>query len=1157
MKKSKYSIPLAVLAGLALAAAPANAATPFSIGLKAVPDTAYGNDTVATFTSASVLAEDGTATFDISIDVTPTTGTQISASGNSNGYWGVTNKEFSGTEAVDSIGNITVTNFNANGGSMTAGDVSGLSFGTVTYGGATGSSDAGFITAGGNTGNWTDMNAGIPQFAGHGSSTADTQVLAGGAGTIVPSIVLGATGTSSAWKIFWIEVVGVTTLVAGDATPPNPDPMTWASVPTAVSETEITMTATEAINPEGGAVQYRFNNTTLVTNSGWQSSPIFIDTGLTFSTEYFYTVEARDGFQNTTDPSTPAVSATTDAQDLTAPPTPAFTIAPNALSFSEITMTVGAVVDPEGNDVEYYFTCTSGGGHDSGWQASLNYTDRWLTPSTAYEYTVKSRDLSPSMNESLASAASLESTLAVPSGQKLYSFEDFDDAGLVTGNPAIGANAFMDYDNTTTGTNNGVEVRANIGVIPGPNGQYVRLDGGDSRHISTQAGLLTLGTDKIESLDVSFSVQYANTDTRDFSLEYSALGDFSDTVVQIFNRNPGDIDTLEEDVWYHITETIDFSDVTFTDTAALRWLTRVDKNTELDDIIIVGTVASPDGTAPPTPAFTAAPAAISTSEITMTAGAVVDPEGGGVEYYFTETSGNGGNDSGWQSSTSYTDSGLLPETTYAYTVKARDLPGQNESAASTPSESATTNALDITVPVPNPMTWVSEPAAVSMNEITMTASTATDENGVEYYFANLTDSSHDSGWQDSEAYTDAGLLPGTLYSYTVMARDKSESQNETDPSTPDASATTDPATGDILYADTFDRPEGTELNAQYTGKSGTLGALTYTGEAFPAESDVDILSESLRINSSTSNGDDGGLVYINDHNFLDAAILSSGGFSASVEIAQYSTAGSNRPAGLSLGSSLAELDSQSAASGAGSPADLFVALRQTTDTLEIYKNGVLDLTESVTGALVPTAPTTMRVECSFSDFNSSSTVTYKVFFDDVEATSGSFMWSGTEENYIGLQSNTTNNTRFDNLEIRSGVTASNDFSDWIAGYSVGGQTGIDDDPDNDGVDSGVENFFGTAPDAFSQGLVSGTVDTGANTFTFTHPEGTIADDLTAGYRWSKDLQTFYGNLEDGDGTTVEFTTQLDTPTGYTTVTATVTAGPTPDKFFVDVEVTQP
>ncbi len=31
----------------------------------------------------------------------------------------------------------------------------------------------------------------------------------------------------------------------------------------------------------------------------------------------------------------------------------------------------------------------------------------------------------------------------------------------------------------------------------------------------------------------------------------------------------------------------------------------------------------------------------------------------------------------------------------------------------------------------------------------------------------------------------------------------------------------------------------------------------------------------------------------------------------------------------------------------------------------------------------------------------------------------------------------------------------NDFSDWISGYSVDGQTGIDDAPDGDGVDSDV------------------------------------------------------------------------------------------------------
>jgi hypothetical protein len=137
----------------------------------------------------------------------------------------------------------------------------------------------------------------------------------------------------------------------------------------------------------------------------------------------------------------------------------------------------------------------------------------------------------------------------------------------------------------------------------------------------------------------------------------------------------------------------------------------------------------------------------------------------------------------------------------------------------------------------------------------------------------------------------------------------------------------------------------------------------------------------------------------------------------------------------------------------------------------------------------------------------------------------------------------------------------NDFSDWIAGYSVGGQTGIGDDPDGDGVDSGVENFYGTAPDTFTQGLVSGAVDTGAGTFTFTHPQtGTIADDLTAGYRWSKDLATFNADgATDGDGTKVDFTVQLNTPAaGTTTVTATVDPGGTATtKLFVDVEVTQP
>jgi hypothetical protein len=70
-----------------------------------------------------------------------------------------------------------------------------------------------------------------------------------------------------------------------------------------------------------------------------------------------------------------------------------------------------------------------------------------------------------------------------------------------------------------------------------------------------------------------------------------------------------------------------------------------------------------------------------------------------VEYYFTNTAGGaGGNDSGWQDSRSYTDTGLDSNTSYTYTVKARDKStAQNQTAASA-GASATTPQANILLP---------------------------------------------------------------------------------------------------------------------------------------------------------------------------------------------------------------------------------------------------------------------------------------------------------------------------------------------------------------------------------------------------------------------------------------------------------------------------
>ena len=61
--------------------------------------------------------------------------------------------------------------------------------------------------------------------------------------------------------------------------------------------------------------------------------------------------------------------------------------------------------------------------------------------------------------------------------------------------------------------------------------------------------------------------------------------------------------------------------------------------------------------------------------------------------------------------------------------------------------------------------------------IRMTASTATDTSGVEYYFECISGGGHDSGWQESPEYIDIGLSPGTRHTYRIRARDKSTSQN--------------------------------------------------------------------------------------------------------------------------------------------------------------------------------------------------------------------------------------------------------------------------------------------------------------------------------------------------------------------------------------------
>ena len=161
--------------------------------------------------------------------------------------------------------------------------------------------------------------------------------------------------------------------------------------------------------------------------SPWQSSPAYTDTGLSPSTTYAYTVQARDRSvnQNTNTASSPAAEATTFAEDTTPPPVPSLVTPLGPVTATEITVSANPVVDGEGNGVEYRFHNTTLG-TDSGWLADPTWTETGLDPETTYSYTVQARDTSANLNESAESSPESATTLAALESGGALIYEPFD-----------------------------------------------------------------------------------------------------------------------------------------------------------------------------------------------------------------------------------------------------------------------------------------------------------------------------------------------------------------------------------------------------------------------------------------------------------------------------------------------------------------------------------------------------------------------------------------------------------------------------------------------------------------------------------------------------------------------------------------------------------
>jgi len=181
--------------------------------------------------------------------------------------------------------------------------------------------------------------------------------------------------------------------------PPEPNIMTWATEPCAVSPYAIAMVATTATSTDGSGVEYYFQNTTIGGHdSGWQMEPNYTDTGLSPDTGYGYKVKTRNTGNHEETEWSQERFATTLPPDTTPPqPDPAeWQEQPYATSPTSIRMVAKDANDPSG--VEYYFKCTSHpNDYSSNWQDNSIYEVTGL-PEDVYSFVVRARDKSPNHN---------------------------------------------------------------------------------------------------------------------------------------------------------------------------------------------------------------------------------------------------------------------------------------------------------------------------------------------------------------------------------------------------------------------------------------------------------------------------------------------------------------------------------------------------------------------------------------------------------------------------------------------------------------------------------------------------------------------------------------------------------------------------------------
>lgn len=411
--------------------------------------------------------------------------------------------------------------------------------------------------------------------------------------------------------------------------------------------------------------------------------------------------------------------------------------------------------------------------------------------------------------------------------------------------------------------------------------------------------------------------------------------------------------------------------------------------------------------------------------------------------------------------------------------------------------------------------WEITPVSVDDSSLYMLASNKFEgEEPIEYFFEHV-NGSQDSAWQTSRTFVASSLTPGQAHTYRVHARVRRSSS----PSLPSEARSAIPQSvnGGLVFADDFGR---TALNGS-NGQSGEISPATYTTRIF-ASGSVGVSSNRLQFSGALRGGSTGTLAYIDNFNFGSPAMSVFDQVSIRADVAGYNPIGATpQQMALSIGQSSDEIDNQFGAVPSNA-ADLSVAYAGTTDTLEIYKNGTLINSETVTGNL-PNPPFELELVYSNTSPLQGAEIAYEIYLDGraTPHTSGTFTWSHNYQNYISLASNLMGSSQFDNVEVEVATSpgftplaipnSSTDYEIWAGSQPTFDIGALSDDFDSDGLSNDEERIWGLDPASNTSNNPYVELLSPEGTFQYTRRNPALSG-LTYSISTSTDLQTWTEDL---------------------------------------------